>query len=362
MYDYKKLNSFVTILTSKHDFLNSYFKEIYRSNRYDYSISSLNIVVPKNISSKIIIKIIRDSFRDSDIVYYNQKSHYMRVLLPYTPQEHLDIIIDRVNKIFNSNNEVNANEQLICTKIKLIKDSDTNINSIFSSIEQADENATLKTHFEKIFNKLLTIIENKDTTLSFVNYYCGMKVNYKASFIKSHDGLYTFETNSMQLAAIYKNSSTIIQIKKYGYDISAKIETVDYITNTITLKDLCIMTYNNIYPTSLTVELKSPLNAKLISLGGMADIKVSAISFNEIYACGDISALAINENTMRFSITKDNTKHSLRVKFISSEFDGERQNFTLRIIDDSQTSIDLFQSLVTQRSRECIQELRRLTA
>ncbi|WP_294965508.1 hypothetical protein [Sulfurimonas sp.] len=361
MKNYEKINSFITILTNKQDFLNSYSREIYTSNRYNYPISSLTVFIPENITTKKIKIFIIDSFRGSDIVYCNHSKQYIQVLLPFTPQEHLDIIIDRMTKEYDSIKQITINRELIFEKVDLSKNTDEII-SVISTLEKADENANIGIKFNQILKKILTIVSNESINLNFINYYCGMKISNKAILVNVDDGLYTFSTDSLQIAAINNSSSTIIQIKKYGYSISAKIHNIDYVSNKITLKDLFVMQYNNIYPASLTVELKKPLNAKLISLGSDADIKISAISFNEIHGYGDISNLMIDNNTLRILIQKDSKKYTLLVKFIHSRFDGETQRFILSNLDNSNKSIYLFQDLVTQRSRECIQELKQFIA
>ncbi|NOR58323.1 MAG: hypothetical protein GQ474_07355 [Sulfurimonas sp.] len=361
MKDYKKLNSFITILTNKSDYLNSYSREVYRSNRYDYPISSLNIFIPENIATKKIENFIIDSFRGSDIVYCNYTSQYIQVLLPFTPEEHLDIIIDRMNKKYDAIKQAGVKRDLICETVKPIKNTD-DIEEALTVLEKADENANVEIKFNKILKKLLSIAKEDRKELNFINYYCGIKVNYKATLVQAKNGLYTFETDPLQLAAINESSKTTIQIKKYGYDISAKINNIDFKTNRVTLEDLYVKHHNEIYPTSLTVKLKEPLEAQLVSLGSNADIEVSEVSFNEIHGYGDISKLVIDNNTLRLSIKKYNNKHTLLVKFIHSRFDGETQRFTLRVIDDSKSSMELFQSLVAKRSRECIKELKRLIA
>jgi len=146
MKDYKKLNSFITILTSKSEYLNSYSREIYRSNRYDYPISSLNIFIPENIATKKIENFIIDSFRGSDIVYCNYSSQYIQVLLPFTPQEHLDIIIDRMNKRYEEIKQVGVKRNLICEKIELIKNAD-DIEEVLVVLEKADEKGYLEQCF-----------------------------------------------------------------------------------------------------------------------------------------------------------------------------------------------------------------------
>lgn len=361
MKDYKKLNNFITILTNKSEYLNSYSREIYRSNRYDYPVSSLNIFIPENIKTKKIENFIIDSFRGSDIVYCNYSSQYIQVLLPFTPQEHLDIIIDRMNKRYEEIKQAGVKRELICEKVEPIKNTD-DIQDALAVLEKADDNANVEIQFNKILKKLLSIVKDNRNELNFINYYCGVKVNYKAILIEAKNGLYTFETDSLQLAAINESSKTTIQIKKYGYDISAKIDHMDFTKNRVTLKDLYVKHHNTIYPAALTVKLKEPLEAQLISLGSDADIEVSEVSFNEIHGYGDISKLVIDNNTLRLSVQKYNKKHTLLVKFIHSRFDGDTQRFILRIIDDPKNSMELFQSLVAKRSRECIKELKRLIA
>ena len=73
---------------------------------------------------------------------------------------------------------------------------------------------------------------------------------------------------------------------------------------------LVVMTGNNINRKSLTVELKEQLSAQLISLGSQADIKLSAVSFNEIYGSGDISQLVIENNTLRLLICKKDIQYT----------------------------------------------------
>ncbi len=70
----------------------------------------------------------------------------------------------------------------------------------------------------------------------------------------------------------------------------------------------------------------------------------------------------VDNNTLRLSIDKNNQKYTLLVKFVYSKFNGKTQNFILHIMDDSQKSLELFQDIVTKRSRECIQELKYLIA
>ncbi len=366
MFNYQKPNSLITILENKQDFLNTYSRELYRANRYNYPISSLNIIIPEKITTQRIQKFIVDSFRESDIVYCNNSSQSLQVLLPYTPQEHLDIIIDRIKKTYNDIKRDDVDCQLKCEIIALTKNTDDDINSIIYALESAEHfrnsNDDMTAHFNTISKKLLTIIKKGNCEINFINHYCGMKVNYKASFVNAENGLYTFETDAMQLAAINNNAQTLIEIKKYGFHISADIANIDFILNRVTLKNLVVMQYNNIHLSSLTVELKEQLSAQLVSLRSKADIKLSAVSFNEIHGYGDISQLAIDNNTLRLLINKDEQQYTLLVKFIYSKFNGETQNFTLRVMDTSQKSIELFQGIVTKRSRECIQELRHLCA
>lgn len=361
MNNYKKLNNLVTILTNKQDFLDSCSRETHRSSRYNYPISSLTIFIPEDMATKKIEKFITDSFRGSDIIYCNYPKQYIQVLLPFTPQDHLDLIIDRVVKEYNSIKPIGIKHELICDKVNLNIKSD-DIEPVISVLEKADANANVQIKFIQILRKLLTIMKNNSSDLNFINYYCGMKIHYKATLVNAKDGLYTFKTDAIQLAAIMDNSQAIIQVKRYGYEISAKVHHIDFTSNTVTLKDLFVVQHSKIYPASLAVELKETLNATLMSLSSDVNIKISAISFNEIYAYGDISNLLIDNNTLRLLIHKGNQKHTLRVRFIHSTFDGDTQKFILRNTEKSQKSIELFQDLVTQRSRECIHELKQLIA
>lgn len=366
MINYKKPTSLITILESKHDFLDSYSREVNKANRHQYPISSLNVIIPEKISNHKMKDFLIDSFRESDIVYSNHSSKYMQVLLPYTPQEHLDIIISRINTIYNSMKHSNVSGTLQCEKLTITKDSSNDINTLISVLDKADnlanENYNIRTPFSNISGKLLNIVRKKSTELNFINNYCGLKVNYKAILVNIYNDKYIFETDPMQLAAIKNTSETLVEIKKYGFHISASIENIDFILNRVTLVNLVVMPYNNIYPSTLTVTLKEDLSAKLISLGSNATIKLSAVSFNEIHGHGDISQLVIDNNTLRLVIYKKNQEHTLLVKFVYSKFNGKTQDFILKIMDESEKSLELFQSIVTTRSRECIQELKQFIA
>lgn len=354
------------ILTKKREFLNTYAREMYRSNRYDYPISSLNIFIPEKIATTKIKDFILDSFRESDIVYCNNKGQYLQVLLPFTPENHLDIIIDRIDKKYEKIKKVKITQKIICTKVELAEDIDEAMNSLIHALEKADKKAdatnTMEIRLERIFSKLTSIIKEKKLHPTFMNYYCGIKVNYRAVFIKAENDLYTFKTDKMQLSAINKSSSTIIEISKYGYSLSAELDYINLETNTIRLKNLRVLAYSYIYPSSLTVELKKPLHAQLTSMGSHAKISISSISFNEVHGFGDISELVIGNNTIHLLFQKENRKYTLLVEFLHSKFDGKTQRFILKIIDDSQKGVDFFQDLVTKRSRECIQELKQLIA
>ena len=365
MINYKKPNYLITLLKSKHDFLTAYSRELYKANRYNYPLSSLNIIVPEKISNQKIKKFIIDSFRESDIVYYSNSSRYIQVLLPYTPTEHLDIIINRLTKTYNSIKKIDANE-LLCEIVNLTQDRANDINTLICALDKAEymtkDNYDTGRSFNAISNKLLNILEKENIELNFINNYCGLKVNYKAILISKHKSYYTFETDPMQLAAIKNSSETLIEIKKYGFHVNASLESIDFVLNRVVLTNLTVMPYNNIFPSTLTIELKETLNAQLISLGSNANIQLSAISFNEIHGHGDISQLVIDNNTLRLLIHKDLDKHTLLVKFIYSKFDGKSQNFILRIMDDSEKSLKIFKTIVTKRSRECIQELKQSIA
>ncbi|MFT5662561.1 MAG: hypothetical protein ACI9TV_003218 [Sulfurimonas sp.] len=365
MFNYQKPKSLITILENKHDFINAYSRELYRATRYNYPVSSLNIIIPEKITSQKIKDFIIDSFRESDIVYCNDSSQSLQVLLPYTPEAHLDIIIDRMIKSYEDIKKVDVTSQLKCEIISLTKNDD-DIYSIIYAIESAENltaaNDATTAYFHTISKKLLTIVEQGNCEVNLVNHYCGMKVNYKATLVNAKEGLYTFETDAMQLAAMNNNEQTLIEIKKYGFHMSADVENIDFILNRVTLTNLVVMQYNSIHAASLTVELKEQLSAQLVSLDSKADINLSAVSFNEIYGCGDISQLAIDNNTLRLLINKDEQQYTLLVKFIYSKFNGQTQKFTLRIMDTSEKSMELFKSIVTKRSRECIQELKHLCA
>ena len=310
MINYKKPKSLITILNSKHDFLDAYSRELYKARRNQYPISSLNIIIPEKISKQKIKKFIIDSFRESDIIYYSPTSKYIQVLLPYTPQEHLDIIIKRLIEVYEVMKQGNTSSKIKCEKISLLQDSNNDINILISALDRAESLAhkdySIKTPFNSISDKLLNVIKKESTELNFINNYCGLKVNYKATLVSTNDETYIFETDPMQLAAIKNTSETLVEIKKYGFHISASIENIDFILNRVTLVNLVVMPYNNIYPSTLTVALKEDLSAKLISLGSNATIKLSAVSFNEIHGHGDISQLVIDNNTLRLVIYKKN--------------------------------------------------------
>ena len=366
MINYKKPKSLITILNSKHDFFDAYSREVNKAKRHQYPISSLNIVLPEKMSNNKNKIFIIDSFREADIVYYNHSSKYLQVLLPYTPQEHLDIIISRINTIYNSMKYLNMSGRLQCEKLTITKDSSNDINTLISVLDKADnlanEDYNIRTPFSNISGKLLNIVRKKSTQLNFINNYCGLKVNYKAILVNIYNDKYIFETDPMQLAAMKNSAETLVEIKKYGFHISAAIENIDFVLNRVTLKNLLVMTYNNIYPSALTVGLKEPLPAVLISLGSTASIELSAVSFNEIHGHGDISNLVIDNNTLRLVIRKNKQEYTLLVKFVYSKFNGTTQDFILTIMDDSEKSLELFQSIVTKRSRECIQELKQFIA
>ena len=364
MFNYKKLTNYITILTNKQSYLDTYSREIYRANRYDYPISSINIVIPEKISAKKIKELIVNSFRESDVVYCNAEKRNLQVLLPFTPFDHLDIIIERMSQKYSAMKNGKVNNELQCEKIPLSRDADKDIFTILNTIENAEnfesEEEMLEAKFQAISRKLLHVIAQGDAEISLMNYYSGIKVNYKATLVKVNHDLYTFKTDSMQLAAINESSQTVIEIKKYGYGLYANVESINFSLNQITLKKLVVMQYNNIYPSSLTVDLKEVLDAKLVSLGSTCNINVTSVSFSEIHGYGDISSLVIDNNTLRLLIKKDEQEFTVLVKFIFSKFNGETQEFTLKILDDSQKSMDLLQKLVAERSRECIQELKRL--
>jgi RNA-binding protein YhbY len=366
MFNYEKPNNLITILDNKNDFLNAYSRERYRATRHNYPIASLSIIIPEKITSKKIKKFIVDSFRESDILYCDYSNQSLQVLLPYTPQEHLDSVINRIIKSYDNIKSDYITNQLKFKKVVLTKNTDDDINSIIDTLEHAEHfthgNDDVRLQFNSISKKLLTIIKKGSCDLNFINYYSGMKLNYKTTLVSIDKGSYTFETDPMQLAAITNTNQTLIEIKKYGFHINATIENVDFVLNRVTLTKLVVMTYNNINRKSLTVELKEQLSARLISVGSQANIQLSAISFNEIYGSGDISQLVINNNTLRLLICKENIQYTLLVKFIYSKFNGRTQTFTLHIMDTSEKSIELFQDLVTTRSRECIKELKYLCA
>lgn len=366
MINYTKPLNLITLLKDKHEFLIAYSRELYKAKRYGYPIVSLNIILPEKISEKKMKQFIIDSFRESDIVYYNCPSRYIQVLLPYTPQDNLYIIIDRITKIYDLFKSNTLKNQLKCEIVKLTKESDNDISKILCVFDKSEalvyKNYKVETLFNTISKKIMKILEVENTEINFINNYAGLKVNYKATLVGKVNGAYTFETDPMQLAAIKNSSETLIEIKKYGFHISAIVENVDFVLNRVTLSSLNVMDYNTIYPSSLTVELKESLSAELISLGSNAKIELSAVSFNEIHGYGNISNLAIDNNTLRLQIFKNEQIHTVLVRFVYSKFNGTTQNFILKIIDNSEKSLELFQNIVTKRSRECIQELKKSIA
>lgn len=333
------------IYNNKKLFMITSAKEKIISDKYGYPISVIRVYIPNNMNTNTLHEFICNFFRESDIIYANERKKYFTITLPYTHRKYLPPLTKRLNETFR---KIYPNETL---KYKV------------SSHRNKTQSASPKIapySFINILQKFIHTIKREMHSTNFINYYCGLKIIHDAKLVSLNNDIFTFKLDPLQLIAINYTKSIEMKLEHSTYSISASIVNINFIKNELQLKNLYVVEYCNITSKSLTIEYKNNLKSQLVCENNETiNFNITSLSVDKIY--GSTQGLLINmDKVYSLQIDSLNSLQTLKVKpiyKIEESNTDSREHYLFKIVHQKEKEYNILQDCISTRSRECILEL-----